>query len=262
MKVTPVDNLLGSILSDDWWRDRRPSLGTSSMLLDTKDYIQPIITTTMDDGCPHFASVNGVAEPANNEREEDMHEKKENEPTFSVGIKAILVKNTIPGIRDVIFSGPATVIIWDDDTKTVVKQQINDVYSEETGFAMCIAKKALGNKGRFNEVFKQWIPGYGEEENNPEREVFRRKFRDLLSAYNCCKDNGASDMWTYELLDSCKSACFYAPNGAELYLKLDSAMITHQEVMGIAEIILRHKGMLPREEKKKEEPAPDGTDSV
>ena len=24
--------------------------------------------------------------------------------------------------------------------------------------AMCIAKKALGNKGNFNEVFKKWLP--------------------------------------------------------------------------------------------------------
>lgn len=61
-------------------------------------------------------------------------------------------------IDRVIFNNPATVVIWKDGTKTVVKCQENDEYSEEIGLAMCIAKKALGNKGNYNEVFKKWIP--------------------------------------------------------------------------------------------------------
>lgn len=62
------------------------------------------------------------------------------------------------GIKDVIFNNPATVVIWEDGTKTVVKCQKGDTYSEELGLAMCIAKKFFGNKGNFNEVFKKWIP--------------------------------------------------------------------------------------------------------
>jgi hypothetical protein len=61
-------------------------------------------------------------------------------------------------IRDVIFNDPATIVLWADGTKTVVKCQEDDVYSEEVGLALCFAKKALGNKGNFNEVFKKWIP--------------------------------------------------------------------------------------------------------
>lgn len=59
-------------------------------------------------------------------------------------------------IKKVIFNEPVTVVIWDDDTKTVVKCQPGDVYDEEKGLAMCIAKKYFGNKGNFNEVFKKW----------------------------------------------------------------------------------------------------------
>ena len=33
-----------------------------------------------------------------------------------------------------------------------------DVYSAETGLALCIAKKALGNMPNFNNVFRKWIP--------------------------------------------------------------------------------------------------------
>lgn len=70
-----------------------------------------------------------------------------------------MVKNKISaGIKDVIFNDPATIVIWSDGSKTVVKCQENDTYSEELGLAMCIAKKYLGNKGNYNEVFKKWLP--------------------------------------------------------------------------------------------------------
>lgn len=68
-----------------------------------------------------------------------------------------------PSIKNVIFNAPATVVYWSDGTKTVVKCQAGDTYSKETGLSLCIAKKYLGNKGNFNEVFKKWIP----EETEP-----------------------------------------------------------------------------------------------
>lgn len=53
-----------------------------------------------------------------------------------------------------------TVIKWRDNTITKVKVQtgMGDKYNPEMGMAMCICKKALGNKGNFNEVFKKWLP--------------------------------------------------------------------------------------------------------
>lgn len=61
-------------------------------------------------------------------------------------------------IKNVIFSNPATIVLWADGTKTVVKCQEDDIYSEEVGLALCFAKKALGNKSNYNNVFKKWIP--------------------------------------------------------------------------------------------------------
>ena len=61
-------------------------------------------------------------------------------------------------IERVIFNAPATIVIWSDKTKTVVKCQPGDTYDPEKGLALCISKKFLGNKGNFNEVFKKWIP--------------------------------------------------------------------------------------------------------
>lgn len=61
-------------------------------------------------------------------------------------------------IKDIIFNDPATIVLWEDGTKTVVKCQPGDIYDKEMGLALCIAKKALGNKSNFNNVFKKWIP--------------------------------------------------------------------------------------------------------
>ena len=64
---------------------------------------------------------------------------------------------SVPKIENVVFNGPATVVIWKDGTKTVVKCQAGDTYSKELGLAMCIAKRALGNKGNYYDVFKQYL---------------------------------------------------------------------------------------------------------
>ena len=63
-----------------------------------------------------------------------------------------------PAICQVIFNNPATVVIWDDHTKTVVKCQPGDTFSKETGLAMAILKKVYGNKGNYNDVFRKWVP--------------------------------------------------------------------------------------------------------
>lgn len=64
----------------------------------------------------------------------------------------------VPAIKNVIFNDPATIILWADGTKTVVKCQDGDIYDPEKGMAMAICKKALGNQGNYCEVFKKWLP--------------------------------------------------------------------------------------------------------
>ena len=61
-------------------------------------------------------------------------------------------------IEKVIYNYPATIVIWKDGTKTVVKCQEGDMFDFEKGLAMCFAKKALGNKGNFNDVLRKHIP--------------------------------------------------------------------------------------------------------
>ena len=64
-------------------------------------------------------------------------------------------------IRDVIFSDPATVVFWDDKTKTVVKTRGEEKYDKEKGLAMAIIKKITDNTGSYYNIFKEWC---GDEE--------------------------------------------------------------------------------------------------
>lgn len=67
------------------------------------------------------------------------------------------IVNNNPSIKNVIFNDPATIVFWDDGTKTVVKAE-NEPFDPEKGLAMAIAKKSLGNKGDYYNEFKKWLP--------------------------------------------------------------------------------------------------------
>ena len=70
----------------------------------------------------------------------------------------IVKTRSIPAIKNVIFNEPATIVFWEDGSKTVVKCQDGDIYDPEKGLAMAISKKALGNQGNYCNEFKKWLP--------------------------------------------------------------------------------------------------------
>ena len=47
----------------------------------------------------------------------------------------------------------AFTVVWEDGTATVVHCQPGDDWDDEKALAMCFTKKALGNKGNFNDKF-------------------------------------------------------------------------------------------------------------
>ena len=64
----------------------------------------------------------------------------------------------MPKPKKIILNDPATIILWSDNTKTIVKKNSKDKkFDPEKGIALCYMKKALGNKGNYNNVFKEWI---------------------------------------------------------------------------------------------------------
>lgn len=53
----------------------------------------------------------------------------------------------IPEIREIRYNGPATIVFWEDNTKTVVKMQPDEeCYDPDKAFAMAVCKKLFGNK--------------------------------------------------------------------------------------------------------------------
>ena len=61
-------------------------------------------------------------------------------------------------IKKVIFSDMATIVIWGNGTKTIVRKQDGDVYDPEKAIAMCFMKKICQkNKCSMNDIFKTWI---------------------------------------------------------------------------------------------------------
>ena len=69
----------------------------------------------------------------------------------------------LPAIEKVIFNDPATIVLWKDGTKTVVKAE-NEYFDPEKGLAMAIAKKAMGNKGNYFNEIKKWTEPYKAEQ--------------------------------------------------------------------------------------------------
>lgn len=63
-------------------------------------------------------------------------------------------------IKNVIFSGPCTIVQWYDGDKTIVRCW-NEDFDKEKGLAMAIVKKFFGtneSKSNYNDIFKKWIP--------------------------------------------------------------------------------------------------------
>ena len=61
-------------------------------------------------------------------------------------------------VKKVVFNPPATIVIWGDGTKTVVKCDPEDAYDKMTGLALCYMKKALGNTSReLNKALKRAV---------------------------------------------------------------------------------------------------------
>lgn len=79
---------------------------------------------------------------------------------------------SFPRIKKVLFKNPATIVFWDDNTKTVVKCSEHDDFDWEKGLAMAISKKFFGNEGNYYNNFKKWA----QEEEKEEDETITVKF--------------------------------------------------------------------------------------
>lgn len=142
------------------------------------------------------------------------------------------VKFTLPmlpkhAIKQVIFNNPATVVLWSDGTKTVVKCSENDTFDPEIGLAMAICKKAFGNTGAYNEVFKKWVPETSELGRTTTVDEMRRKLVEYCRHNSCryCKLG-------YNAYRCGKGAYFDIPEGSNGYMTDDEIRKAYDRVFG------------------------------
>lgn len=67
--------------------------------------------------------------------------------------------NVMPKIKNVIFNPPATIVFWNDNSKTVVKCD-GEEFDPEKGLAMAVTKRALGNKYEYYNQILHWLKKY------------------------------------------------------------------------------------------------------
>lgn len=72
-------------------------------------------------------------------------------------------------IQRVIFNPPATIVIWRDGSKTVVKCGENDIFDPEKGLAMAISKRAFGDNRDYYEIFAKWVGKYEYQQKKREK---------------------------------------------------------------------------------------------
>lgn len=107
-------------------------------------------------------------------------------------------------IMDVIFNDPATIVIWSDGSKTVVKNNGDQLFDAEKGLAMAIAKHFLGtndSKSDYYDIFKRWLPSESIEDRTISTVGFRSRYineekqpidNTLLSASQVSEQTGLS----------------------------------------------------------------------
>lgn len=63
----------------------------------------------------------------------------------------------------VVFNNPATIVFWNDGTKTVVKCSKDDVFDRDKGFVYAVLKKTLGSSREVSEFYENNIVESKEE---------------------------------------------------------------------------------------------------
>jgi len=69
---------------------------------------------------------------------------------------SIVLEYAPPRIDRVIRSGPATIVFWEDGTKTVVKLRGGEAYDSHEALLACVAKKVYGSSTKVNKALGEW----------------------------------------------------------------------------------------------------------
>lgn len=91
------------------------------------------------------------------------------------GVSSIPIDNMSGRIKKVIFNPPATIILWKDGSKTVVKCN-GEAFDPEKGMAMAISRKVLGDSYDYYNIFEKWCKKYKEPKSMPTPQEVAAKY--------------------------------------------------------------------------------------
>lgn len=66
---------------------------------------------------------------------------------------SVLVENAI---KQIIFSGPKTIILWKDGTKTIATCGEGDHYDQYVGFCTAVTKKIFGSTSKVKKILRRY----------------------------------------------------------------------------------------------------------
>ena len=70
---------------------------------------------------------------------------------------------TIPAVKRIVYHDPATIVFWQDGTKTVVKCMDGEPFEKYAGFCAALAKKVFGSTSKAKKVAGAKKKGDAEE---------------------------------------------------------------------------------------------------
>lgn len=71
------------------------------------------------------------------------------------GIQLSSCTTKIPKIKEVIYSGDKTIVLWKDNTKTIVSCHEEDDYDEYAGFCAAVTKKVFGSTSQAKKTLEK-----------------------------------------------------------------------------------------------------------
>ena len=98
------------------------------------------------------------------------------------------------GVKEIIYHDAATIVYWTDGTKTVVKCNENDEYSEYAGFVAAVAKKMYGGANAINRLIDSKKVVHGNGLRQPFRpkttleEIFDNALKNVTGAFKSPMD--------------------------------------------------------------------------
>lgn len=107
-------------------------------------------------------------------------------------------------IKDIQFNGPATVILWSDGTKTVVKKKDDEIYDQEKAIAMAVVRKVLGEKGYYCLFHAKEIAEKELKKLRKQLEVLESQYAQMSSRKKTSRHRSALAL--EEKIKSCKTS--------------------------------------------------------